>query len=255
MARLENKVAIITGGSGGIGAAAARLFVSEGCKVVLADINESALQQLVGELGHENADYIVADVTSPEHNQAMVKKALERFGKVNVFLANAGIEGVVKPLHEYPLETFERVISINVKGVFLGLQSVIPAMLQAGGGSIIITSSVAGLVGSPGFSAYVTSKHAVIGMMRSAALEYGSMGIRVNTINPGPIETRMMRSIEEMAAPGAGAQVKAGFEAQVPLKRYGRPEEVARLMLFLASDESSYITGNTYVIDGGFTAA
>lgn len=255
MGRLEDKVAIITGGSGGIGAAAARLFVSEGCNVILADINEAALQQLAGELGHENADYIVADVTSPEHNQAMVKKALERFGKVNVFLANAGIEGVVKPLHEYPLETFERVIAINVKGVFIGLQSVIPAMLQAGGGSTIITSSVAGLVGSPGFSAYVASKHAVIGMMRSAALEYGSMGIRVNTINPGPIETRMMRSIEEMAAPGAGAQVKAGFEAQVALKRYGLPEEVARLMLFLASDESSYITGNTYVIDGGFTAA
>lgn len=128
-------------------------------------------------------------------------------------------------------------------------------MLQSGGGSIIITSSVAGLVGSPGFSAYVTSKHAVIGMMRSAALEFGASGIRVNTVNPGPIETRMMRSIEEMAAPGAGDQVKQGFTAQVPLKRYGYPEEVAQLMLFLASDESSYCNGNTYVIDGGFTAA
>ncbi|GAP09033.1 dehydrogenase [Bellilinea caldifistulae] len=255
MGRLDGKVAIITGGSGGIGAAAARLFVAEGSKVLLADINESVLKDLTGELGSENADYIVADVTSPEDNQAMVKKAVERFGKVNVFLANAGIEGTVKPLHEYPLETFDRVLAINVRGVFLGLQSVIPAMLQAGGGSIVITSSVAGVVGSPGFSAYVTSKHAVIGMMRSAALEYGSMGIRVNTINPGPIETRMMRSIEEMAAPGAGQQVKAGFEAQVPLKRYGLPDEVARLMLFLASDESSYTNGSVYVIDGGFTAA
>jgi NAD(P)-dependent dehydrogenase (short-subunit alcohol dehydrogenase family) len=255
MGRLDGKVAIITGGSGGIGAAAARLFVAEGSKVLLADINESTLKDLTGELGSENADYIVADVSSPQDNQAMVKKAIERFGKVNVFLANAGIEGTVKPLHEYPLETFDRVLAINVRGVFLGLQSVIPAMLQAGGGSIVITSSVAGVVGSPGFSAYVTSKHAVIGMMRSAALEYGSMGIRVNTINPGPIETRMMRSIEEMAAPGAGQQVKAGFEAQVPLKRYGLPDEVARLMLFLASDESSYTNGSVYVIDGGFTAA
>lgn len=255
MGRLDGKVAIITGGSGGIGAAAARRFIAEGCKVLLVDINEGVLQQLAAELGSEQADYFVADVSTPEGNRGMVQKAIERFGKVNVFLANAGIEGVVKPLPEYPLETFDRVIAINVRGVFLGLQNVIPAMLQAGGGSIIITSSVAGLVGSPGFSAYVTSKHAVIGMMRSAALEFGSAGIRVNTVNPGPIETRMMRSIEEMAAPGAGDQVKQGFVAQVPLKRYGYPEEVAQLMLFLASDESSYCNGNTYVIDGGFTAA
>ncbi len=255
MGKLDGKAAIITGASGGIGAAAARLFVAEGSKVLLADINENALQELVNELGSDNADYIVADVTKPENNQAMVKKAIDRFGKVNIFLANAGIEGSLKPLHEYPIEVFDRVMAINVRGVFLGLQSVIPAMLQSGGGSIVITSSIAGLVGSAGFSAYVTSKHAVIGMMRSAALEYGGMGIRVNTVNPGPIETRMMRSIEEMAAPGAGAQVKAGFEAQVAMKRYGRPEEVAKLMLFLASDESSYSNGSTYVIDGGFTAA
>lgn len=255
MGRLDGKAAIITGGSGGIGAAAAKHFVAEGCKVLLVDINESALQQTVAELGSEQVDYFVADVSTPEGNQGMVQKALERFGKVNVFLANAGIEGVIKPIVEYPLETFDRVLAINVRGVFLGLQNVIPAMLQSGGGSIIITSSVAGLLGSPGFSAYVTSKHAVVGMMRSAALEFGGAGIRVNTVNPGPIETRMMRSIEEMAAPGAGDQVKQGFVAQVPLKRYGYPEEVAQLMLFLASDESSYCNGNTYVIDGGFTAA
>jgi NAD(P)-dependent dehydrogenase (short-subunit alcohol dehydrogenase family) len=255
MGRLDGKVAIITGGSGGIGTAAAKRFIAEGCKVLLVDIHEGALQQVVAELGNESADYFVADVSTPEGNQGMVKKTLERFGKVNVFLANAGIEGTIKPIPEYPVETFDRVLAINVRGVFLGLQNVIPAMLQAGGGSIIITSSVAGLIGSPGFSAYVTSKHAVIGLMRCAALEFGGAGIRVNTVNPGPIETRMMRSIEEMAAPGAGDQVKQGFLAQVPLKRYGYPEEVAQLMLFLASDESSYSNGNTYVMDGGFTAA
>jgi NAD(P)-dependent dehydrogenase (short-subunit alcohol dehydrogenase family) len=255
MARLSGKVAVITGGAGRIGLAAAQKFVDEGSKVVLVDVNEAALDQALQSLNRpDDVDCVVADVTTPEGNQSFVDKALSRFGKLDVFLANAGIEGAVKPIWEYPLEVFDRLLSINVRGVFLGLKSVMPQMQKTGGGSIVVTSSVAGLVGSAGMSAYITSKHAVIGLMRTAAIEGAALGIRVNTVNPGPIESRMMRSIEENAAPGAGDQVKKGFEAITPLHRYGNPEEVALLMLFLASDESSYCTGGVYTVDGGFTA-
>lgn len=253
MARLDGKVAIITGGAGGIGFAAAQLFVGEGAKVLLVDVNEEALNSAVEKLGHDVADCYVADVSTVEGNQGMVAKVLERWGKVNVFLANAGIEGTVRPLPDYPVETFDKVLAINVRGVFLGLKHVIPVMAQGGGGSIVCTSSIAGLIGSAGMAAYIASKHAVIGLMRTAAVEVGKMGIRVNTVNPGPVETRMMRSIEETAAPGAADQVKKGFEGLVPMGRYALPEEVAKLMLFLASDESSYSNGGVYVIDGGFT--
>ncbi|MCX7607036.1 MAG: SDR family oxidoreductase [Bacteroidia bacterium] len=253
MLRLENKVALVTGAAMGIGLAISRRFIQEGARVLLSDINEEALRQVVQELG-ERAAYIVADVSRAADNEAMVRRVQELFGGLDIFVANAGIEGKVLPIPQYDEETFDRVMAVNVKGVWLGLKYALPAIAARGGGSVIILSSLAGVIGAPGFSAYVASKHAEIGLMRTAALEFAAYGVRVNTINPGPVETRMMRSIETMAAggdPQGAVQVKAQFEATLPLKRYAKPEEVAALAVFLASDESSYITGQEHIIDGG----
>jgi NAD(P)-dependent dehydrogenase (short-subunit alcohol dehydrogenase family) len=171
-----------------------------------------------------------------------------------VFIANAGIEGAVTGIVDYPLEQFERVMAVNVRGVWLGIQCVVPFMRQRGGGSIVITSSGAGTHGMPKMAAYSASKHAVIGLMRSAAIELAKDNIRVNTVNPGPVETRMMRSIEENLAPGAAEKIKQRFEHATPLKRYAAPAEIAQMMVFLASDASSYCTGAIYAVDGGDSA-
>jgi NAD(P)-dependent dehydrogenase (short-subunit alcohol dehydrogenase family) len=264
MGRLTGKVAIITGGAGGIGRAAGKLFVEEGAKVLLVDLDERALQQAVTAAGGGEAiSYVAADTTQPDQVQGFVDSAVERYGGVDVFLANAGIEGRVLPIPEYPIDVFDQVIAVNVRGVWLGLRSVIPAMQARGGGSIVITASTAGIRGTAGTSAYTTSKHAVIGLMRSAALECAPLGIRVNTVNPSPIETRMMRSLEQQRAEQAERtgdvtmtpeQIKSIGASRIALKRYGEPIEVARMMLFLASDESSFSTGGVYMVDGGVSA-
>ena len=260
MARLTGKIALITGDSGGIGQAAARKFTAEGARVVLVDLDEAALQTVVESIGEDMASYAVADVTQPEQVKSYVNSAVERWGGIDIYLANAGIEGTLSTIPDYPIDIFDRVMAVNVRGVWLGLKYVIPVMRNRGGGSIVITSSTAGIGGSAGISAYVTSKHAVIGMMRTAALECAPLGIRVNTVNPAPIETRMMSSLEEMRAAAADdsavtlEQTKQSFEARIPLQRYGNPEEVANMMLFLASDESSFCTGGVYMVDGGRSA-
>ena len=260
MARLSGKSALITGGSGGIGRAAAALFAAEGAQVVLVDLNEGLLQDAVQAIGEEAASYVVADTTQPEQVQRYVHTAVDRCGGIDIFLANAGVEGAVSTIPEYPIDTFDQVMAVNVRGVWLGLKYVIPVMQERGGGSIVITSSAAGIQGTAGMSAYVTSKHAVIGMMRTAALECAPLGIRVNTVNPAPIETRMMRSIEQMTGSGSGdasatvEEAKQDIARRIPLERYGGPEEVANLMLFLASDESSFCTGGVYMVDGGRSA-
>lgn len=253
MQRLADKVALITGATGGIGLAAARLFSAEGAKLVLVDLDQGALDQAVAGLGNQ-AIGIAADVTDDAANAGYVRAALERFGRLDIAFLNAGIEGAIANLPDYPLDLYERVMAVNVRGVFLGLRHAIPAMRQGGGGSIVITASLAGLRGTPRLSAYVASKHAVVGLMKTAALECAQHGIRVNTINPAPIATRMIEALEEGYAPGAAAMVKQKMEKAVPLRRYGQPEEVARLALFLASDEASYITGNVYPVDGGMSA-
>ena len=167
--------------------------------------------------------------------------------------ANAGIEGVVKPLTEYPEEVYDKVLSVNVKGVWNTLRFTFPELEKSGGGSVIITSSVAGLRGTPNVMAYVTSKHAVTGSMKVAALEGAPKGIRVNSIHPSPVDNRMMRSLEEGFAPGEGEVAKEHFEQTIPLGRYANNDEIAKLALFLASDDSSFITGAQYPIDGGMT--
>ena len=259
MARLTDKIAVITGGAGGIGRAAATLFAAEGAKALLVDVNEAALQDAVQTIGSNVASYAVADSTQPDQVQRFVNTAVERYGGIDIFLANAGIEGVVQSITDYPIDMFDRVMAVNVRAVWLGLKYVMPVMRNRGGGSIVITSSTAGIRATRGMSAYTTSKHAVIGLMRAAALEGASLGIRVNTVNPAPIETRMMRSLEEMRTSQIGGsatveQTKRGYASRIPLQRYGAPEEVARLMLFLASDESSFCTGGVYMVDGGTSA-
>lgn len=251
--RLNDKVALITGAAGGIGLAAAQRFAEEGARVVLVDLDEAALQAAVATIGAA-ASYAVADVSQPEAMERVVNVAVERHGRIDVFVANAGIEGDVAPVEDYLVEQFDRVLAINVRGVFLGLKYVVPVMRRQGGGSIVITSSYAGLSGMANLSAYVASKHAVIGLMRSAALECARHQIRVNTVNPGPVETRMMRAIETGKAPAATEQVKAKITQAVPLRRYAEPGEIAAMMVFLASDESSYCTGGVYMVDGGGTA-
>jgi NAD(P)-dependent dehydrogenase (short-subunit alcohol dehydrogenase family) len=254
MGKLDGRITVITGGARGIGLAAATRFAAEGSKVLLVDLDEAPLRQTVATLGAERASFVRADVTRPEDVERYVHAAVERYGGIDVFLNNAGIEGAVKPIPDYPIEVFDRVIEVNVRGVWLGLRSVIPEMAKRGGGSIIITSSVAGIHGAAGVSAYVTSKHAVVGMMRTAALECAPLKIRVNTVNPAPIETRMMRSLEDGFAPGQAAQAKQQILAGIPMARYGTAEEVADLMLFLAGDDSRYCTGGVYMVDGGISA-
>lgn len=253
MSRLHEKVAIITGAAGGIGSATARAFVKEGARVMLVDRELAGLAALVQELG-PHAAFVAADVSVAQDSQRYVHMAVEAFGGVDILFANAGVEGKVAPITELSPEHFDRVWAVNVRGVFLGIKYAAPEMARRGGGSIVVTSSIAALIGSRGISAYVTSKHALTGLVRTAALELAPQGIRVNTVNPGPIDNRMMRSIEEQSAPEAPAAVRGAFEAQVALGRYGRNEEIAQLALFLASAESSYCTGGTFVADGGYTA-
>ena len=254
MGRLDDKVAIITGGAGGIGLQAGRLFAQEGAQVLLVDLHESALKEAAQTIGNDAVRYCAADVTQPDHTQRYIQAAVEQFGGVDILLANAGIEGEVQPITDYAIDMFDQVMAVNVRGVWLGLKYAAPEIARRGGGSIVITSSVAGVRGAAGVSAYIASKHAVVGLMRTAALEMAAKKIRVNTVNPAPVDTRMMRSLEEGFQPDDPGQAKEMMSAMVPLQRYADPVEVARIMLFLASDESSYCSGGVYMVDGGMTA-
>ena len=254
MGRLDNKVSIITGGAGGIGLQAGKLFTQEGAKVLLVDLHESALKEAIQTIGSDAVRYCAADVTRPDQTQRYIQAAVEQFGGVDILLANAGIEGEVQPITDYAIDTFDQVMAVNVRGVWLGLKYAAPEIAKRGGGSIVITSSVAGVRGAAGMSAYIASKHAVIGLMRTAALEMADRKIRVNTVNPAPVDTRMMRSLEKGFEPDDPGRAKEMVSAMVPLQRYADPVEVARIMLFLASDESSYCSGGVYMVDGGMTA-
>ena len=251
MDRLEGKVAIITGGAGGIGKAASNVFISEGAEVIIMDLDEDSLIKTCEEIGSNRISYFAGDVTKPDDNNSVVELAKERYGGLDIFLANAGVAGDITTIEEYDEDQFDHVMAVNAKGPFLGLQSAIPAMKLRGGGSFIITSSTAGVMGTPSIAPYGMSKHAVIGLMKSAAKECASMNIRVNTVNPAPVETDMMRLLEEGMTSEDKKDVKGDIESSIPLGRYAQPEEIAKLMLFLASEDSSFITGSVYMADGG----
>ena len=250
MARLAGKVAVITGATGGIGAAAAKLFAAEGADLMLVDLDADRLEALAGETG---GAWRAGDVTDPAENEAIAAAAAERFGGIDIGLLNAGIEGALAPIGDYTVEMFDRVMAVNARGVWLGLKSLMPHLERRGGGSLVLTSSTAGIRAVPDMSAYTASKHAVIGLMRSAAIEGSASNIRVNTVNPSPIDTRMIQSLEEMHGV-AGSGSNQPLAGATPLRRYGEPAEVARLMLFLASEESSFCTGGVYMVDGGVSA-
>ncbi|MBI4570396.1 MAG: glucose 1-dehydrogenase [Chloroflexi bacterium] len=251
MGELEGKVAIVTGASSGIGRAAAELFAVEGAVVIAADVTDATGQHLADELAKQDRTcvFVHADVSKESDVAAMVHLALSQYGRLDVLFNNAGIEGEQAPTAEATIDNWERVIDINLKGVFLGLKHGIQAMLRGGGGSIVNNASVAGLVGFAGIPAYCASKGGVVQLTRTAALEYATQGIRVNCLCPGVIDTPMVQRFTQ-ANPEGLAQL-AQLE---PVGRLGRAREVAELALFLASGRSSFITGAVIPVDGGFVA-
>lgn len=243
MKRLDGKVAIITGAAQGMGAAHAKLFIENGAKVILTDLNEEKGQVFAAELG-ENALFVKQNVASEEDWATVIAKAEEAFGPVNVLVNNAGIT-MAKNMLDITVEEYRRIVDINQVSVFLGMKTVAASMMKAGGGSIVNISSMNGLVA--GAVGYTDTKFAVRGMTKAAAINLAPMGIRVNSVHPGVIATPMVVQEDTKAAVEA-------FSQHIPLKRVAQPEEVSKMILFLASDESSYSTGSEFVIDGGLTA-
>jgi NAD(P)-dependent dehydrogenase (short-subunit alcohol dehydrogenase family) len=250
------KVALITGGGNGIGRAASLGFAEHGAKVVIVDRDGAAAEATAGIVRQKGAESlaVTADVTRAEDVRAYVKAAVDRFGRIDCFFNNAGIEGRVAPTAEYDEAVFDAVIGVNVKGIFLGLRHVLPQMIRQKSGAIVNTASVAGLVGTPGMPAYVASKHAVIGLTKTAAGEVARQGIRVNAVCPGPVDTRMIHALEEQLAPGNAASIGERYQAAQPTGRYTTPEEIANMVLFLCSDLAANTTGGQFVVDGGRTA-
>jgi NAD(P)-dependent dehydrogenase (short-subunit alcohol dehydrogenase family) len=242
--RLEGKVAVITGAGSGIGAATAKVFHREGAKVVAADV--SGLQEEVAKTLGEGCLAVHADVSKGEDVRKMLAVAVDTFGRLDILHNNAGIDGAVAHTGEYEEADFDKVWSINGRGVFLGLRYAIPIMLEQGGGSIINTASMASMVAFPGMPAYCAAKAAVVMLTKNAAAEYAGRGIRVNAISPGPIRTAITDSLPP--------ELIKGVVDATPIGRFGDPSEVANLALFLASDESSFITGTEMLIDGAYTA-
>lgn len=251
MSRLADKVAVISGGGGSIGLASVRAFVAEGARVVLADRDAGAVEAAAAGVDPERAVGIACDVTDEEQVRAAVALAVERFGKLDVAFANAGVFGEVAPMTEFRREVLEQVLQVNVVGSFLLLKHALAAMDR--GGSAIVNSSVVGLTSDPGITAYATSKHALVGLMRTAAKEMAPRGIRVNSLHPGPVGNEFQEVVEEQVIGAPRAQAKEAFDGFIPLGRHATAEEIAAVATFLASDESAFMTGATVAVDGGMS--
>lgn len=251
----SNKVAIVTGGGGGIGQLACVELAKLGAKVSVVDLNPELGTQTVELIKNNGGEamFIRADVSSEDDVKNYVKETVDSYGTVDVFLNNAGWEGVMKPLIEYPVESFDKVMNINVRGVFLGLKHVLPIMMTQKSGTVVNTASIAGLQATPKIAAYGASKHAVLGLTKTAAVESAPHGVRVNAVCPGFVNTRMFNSISEGFAPGSADIVKQKSEAATPTGRYAEPMDIVQTMIYLASDLSSQIVGQGFVIDGGRT--
>ncbi len=253
--RLDGKVAIITGATGGIGEATAKRFLEEGASVMLVGRSKEKLQATRERLnGFENVADFVADAVDESATKASVEATVEKFGGLDIAIANAGMEGNLAPIEALTMEDFESVLRTNVIGVWLSLKYAVEPMKKRGGGSMIALSSIAGRIGSPTMAPYIASKHAVYGLVKTAAIELAETGIRVNAIGPGPIDNRMILSLETQFNPEDPAAAHEFVLSKIPMNRYGTNEEVANLALFLASDESTYCTGGIHMIDGGWTA-
>jgi NAD(P)-dependent dehydrogenase (short-subunit alcohol dehydrogenase family) len=252
----SGQVALVTGAANGIGRATALAFAARGAKVVAVDRDATGVEKLVQEIGAKGgaALAVAADVTKSADVARYVKAAVDAYGRIDCFFNNAGIEGKVMPVAEYDEAVFDAVIGVNLKGVFLGLRHVLPVMIAQGRGAIVNTASVAGITGTPGLAPYVASKHGVIGLTKSVSGEVARQGIRVNAVLPGPVDTRMIHSIEQMINPADSEAVGARYQSSIPMGRYATVDEIASTVLFLCSDFASGITGAQYVVDGGRTA-
>ncbi len=254
--RFQGQVAVVTGAAGGIGGATAQRFAEDGADVVLVDLDGTALEEIAArvERAGTNPHVVTADVSNPSSVQDYVSQALDKFGRVDAFFNNAGVLGPWRNLFEYSEEDFDHVMSVNVKGVWLGMKSVAEAMMKSGGGAIVNTASVAGLSGTPTVFAYGASKHAVVGMTKSAALSLGSHNIRVNAVCPAIIDTPMGEAVLRGGNPDDIDAAKDRVSEMYPLGRIGQPEEVAALVTYLCSSDASFITGGIYPVDGGSRA-
>ncbi|HTN07579.1 glucose 1-dehydrogenase [Agriterribacter sp.] len=248
MKSLENKVAIITGGGSGIGKAIALLYAAEGAKTVVSDINEAHGNAVADEIKKSGGEafFIKADTASAEDNRKLVEQTLAKYGALHIAVNNAGIGGPISPVGEYPVDGWDKVIGINLSGVFYGMRYQIPAMLAAGGGSIVNMASILSKVGTKGSAAYAAAKHGVIGLTESAALEYADQKIRINAVGPGYITTPLLDALDETTM-----KALTGLH---PMGRLGTAEEVAELALWLNSDKASFVTGAYYNVDGGYLA-
>jgi NAD(P)-dependent dehydrogenase (short-subunit alcohol dehydrogenase family) len=252
MARLDDKIAIVTGAASGIGRAVAGLFLREGASVALVDLRGDEVESVAASFGTSRAIAIAADVSEPNAAQRYVEETQRRLGGIDIAVFNVGIAGEIKPITEASIDTFDRVMAVNVRGTWLGLKYVIPGISARGGGSIVLTASTAGFrAGAPGRAAYVISKHAVVGLMRAAAAECAPLKIRVNSVSPGGVDTPMTRSLRELVGVERAAELMKAFEATIPLGRVAQPEEIADAVLFFASDQSRYCTATNLMVDGG----
>jgi len=251
MKLMQNKVCIVTGAAGSIGLAASALLAVEGAQVMLVDRDEAGLAAARKALaGHgASVDTLAGDVADAALVRECIERTVARWGAIDVLFANAGVAGVVRPVVDYPEDVFDRVMAVNVRAPFLACKYALPRMND--GGSIIITSSVVGVTSDPGISAYATSKHAVIGLMRTLAKEAAPRRIRVNVVAPGPIDNGFQKDIENGLTAAIGRDATALLDSIIPLHRHGRAEEIARAVLFLASDHSSFTTGSVLMADGG----
>jgi NAD(P)-dependent dehydrogenase (short-subunit alcohol dehydrogenase family) len=255
MGKLDGKVAVITGGASGIGDATVRLFVEEGCRVAIADVQDDRGARLAEELG-KSACYLHADVSQEAHVSGAIADAVSRFGRLDCLFNNAGAGGVAGPIEEIPADGFDRTMGVLLRGVFLGMKHAAPIMKRQGGGSIISTASVAGLQAGYGPHVYSAAKAAVVHLTRSVAMELGESGVRVNCICPGGIATPIFGSALGLAGPEAdrvAELMKTLLATRQPIQRAGLPEDIARAALWLASEESSFVNGHALIVDGGLS--
>lgn len=247
--KLRDRHALVTGGAGSIGLATARLFCAEGARVTLADLPGPALETACAALPADRVRAVALDVKRSDDWRRAVAEALSAFGPLDILFSNAGNSGVIVPVVDYPEDVFDDVLAVHVRGAFLACKHGLPAMRD--GASLVICSSVAGMRGDPGVSAYITAKHAQVGLMRGVSKEAAARRIRVNTVHPGPVDNAFQKDLEQRLSTVLGEDGTAFFDRLIPLGRHAHVDEIARAVLWLASDDSSFTTGTTLMVDGG----